>query len=124
VSTTIVAYLSRGGPTYLEAGLSEREFFINNLLVRIHFIVVMIRCTGLVAWEYLAADSRGLVAGVDEDDRGIVPHVPDRPPNALVHCLLGFSFFSGVRNNYFAKMRIGSEEGSYLRLIDLCITQL
>jgi len=27
-------------------------------------------------------------------------------------------------NNYFAEMRSGSEGGSYLRLIDLCITQL
>jgi len=26
----------------------EREFFIDNLLVRIHFIIVMIRRTGLV----------------------------------------------------------------------------
>ena len=26
------------------------------------------------------------------------------------------------KNNYFAEMRIGSEEGSYLRLIDLCRT--
>jgi len=30
----------------------------------------------------------------------------------------------GFKNNYFAEMRSGSEEGPYLRLIDLCITQL
>ena len=30
----------------------EREFFIDNLLARIHFIVVMIRWTGLAAWEF------------------------------------------------------------------------
>jgi len=30
----------------------------------------------------------------------------------------------GVKNNYFAEMCSGSEEGSYLRLIDFCITQL
>ena len=29
----------------------EREFFIDNLLVRIHFISVMIRWTGLARWE-------------------------------------------------------------------------
>jgi len=29
-----------------------------------------------------------------------------------------------IKNNYFADMSSGSEEGSYLRLIDLCITQL
>ena len=30
----------------------EREFFIDNLLVRIHVIVVMIRWTGLALWEF------------------------------------------------------------------------
>jgi len=28
----------------------EREFFVDNLLVRIHFIIVMIRWTGLAPW--------------------------------------------------------------------------
>ena len=31
---------------------SEREFFIDNLLVRIHYITVMIMCTGLAPWEF------------------------------------------------------------------------
>ena len=31
---------------------AEREFFIDNLLVRIHFIIVMIRWTGLAPWEF------------------------------------------------------------------------
>ena len=30
----------------------EREFCIDNLLVRIHFVVVMIRWTGLAPWEF------------------------------------------------------------------------
>ena len=30
----------------------EREFFIDNLLVRTHFIIVMIRWTGLAPWEF------------------------------------------------------------------------
>ena len=30
----------------------EREFFIDNLLVRIHFIIVMSRCTGLAPWDF------------------------------------------------------------------------
>ena len=30
----------------------EREFFIDNLLVRIHFIIAMIRWTGLAPWEF------------------------------------------------------------------------
>ena len=32
--------------------VSEREFFIDNLLVRIHLIIVMIRWTGLAPWEF------------------------------------------------------------------------
>ena len=30
----------------------EREFFIDNLLIRIHLIIVMIRWTGLAPWEF------------------------------------------------------------------------
>jgi len=30
----------------------EREFYIDNLLVRIHFIIVMIRWTGLAPWDF------------------------------------------------------------------------
>ena len=30
----------------------ERELFIDNLLVRIHLIIVMIRWTGLAPWEF------------------------------------------------------------------------
>ena len=30
----------------------EREFFIDNLLVRVHLIIVMIRWTGLAPWEF------------------------------------------------------------------------
>jgi len=32
--------------------VNEREIFIDNLLVRIHFIIVMIRWTGLAPWEF------------------------------------------------------------------------
>ena len=31
---------------------SQREFFNDNLLIRIHFIIVMIRWTGLAPWEF------------------------------------------------------------------------
>ena len=30
----------------------ERQFFTDDLLVRIHFIIVMIRWTGLAPWEF------------------------------------------------------------------------
>ena len=33
-------------------GAEQREFFIDNLQVRIHFIIVMIRWTGLAPWEF------------------------------------------------------------------------
>jgi len=33
-------------------GGAEREFFIDILLVRIHFVIVMIRWTGLAPWQF------------------------------------------------------------------------
>ena len=36
----------------------EREFLIGNLLVRIHFIIVMIRWTGLAPLEFESPFSR------------------------------------------------------------------
>ena len=41
-----------GYAAILAGGKVEREFFIDNLLVRIHFIIVMIRWTGLAPWEF------------------------------------------------------------------------
>jgi len=38
-------------------------------------------------------------------------------------CLFG-GWGSQFKNNYFTEMCSGSEEGSYVRLIDLCTTQL
>ena len=35
-----------------KGGWAQREFVIDNLLVRIHFIIVMIRWTGLAPWEF------------------------------------------------------------------------
>ena len=32
--------------------LAEKEFVFDNLLVRIHFIIVMIGWTGLAPWEF------------------------------------------------------------------------
>ena len=39
-----------GGGAQVRA--AERQFFIDNLLVRIHFIIVMIRWTGLAPWGF------------------------------------------------------------------------
>ena len=35
-----------------KVALREREFVIDNLLVRVNFIIVMIRWTGLAPWEF------------------------------------------------------------------------
>ena len=42
----------------------EREFVIDNLIVRIHFIIVMTRWTGLAPWEFPSppVESRALQA--------------------------------------------------------------
>jgi len=40
----------------------EREFFIDNLLVRIHFSIVMIRWTGLASWEFEFPFPGGLIS--------------------------------------------------------------
>ena len=44
------------------------EFFTDNLLVRIHVIIVMIRCTGLAPWEFelpFPGSLRSIVLGRD-----------------------------------------------------------
>ena len=49
-------YLATNVPPHRQSivglNVKEREFFIDNLLVRIHFIIVMIRWTGLAPWEF------------------------------------------------------------------------
>ena len=40
----------------------KREFFIDNLLVRVHFIIVMIRWTGLAPWEFELPFPGGLIS--------------------------------------------------------------
>ena len=39
-------------PQQSQIGEKGREFFIDNLLVRIHFVIVMIRWTDLALWEF------------------------------------------------------------------------
>ena len=48
------------------AGVRERErvFFIENLLVRIHLIIVVIRWTGLAPWEFEFPFSGSLTSSV------------------------------------------------------------
>ena len=53
--------------------LWEREFFIDNLLVRIHFIIVMIRWTGLAPWvfEFPIPGSRPVASLPPEEADGV-----------------------------------------------------
>ena len=43
----------------------ERGFFIANLLIRIHFIIVMIRWTGLAPWESGFPFPRSLTSNIN-----------------------------------------------------------
>ena len=66
----------------------EREFFIDNLLVRLHFIIVMIRWTGIAPWEFefpfpgsltstfLAGREEGRDGSQGEDSVGQKTHPP------------------------------------------------
>ena len=44
--------LDAAPPRWCPLDPREREFVIDNLLVRVHFIIVMIRWTGLAPWEF------------------------------------------------------------------------
>ena len=46
----------------------EREFFIDNLLVRIHFIIVMIRWTSLALWVFESPFSGSLTSTFLEEE--------------------------------------------------------
>ena len=39
-------------PTRTSKACRERDFFVDNLLIRIHFIIMMIRWTGLAPWKF------------------------------------------------------------------------
>ena len=52
VERVLDAQLRRVLVLELAPARGEREFFIDNLLVQIHFIIVMIRWIGLAPWEF------------------------------------------------------------------------
>ena len=53
----------------------EREFFIDNLLVRSHYIIVMIRWTGLAPWK-LEFPFPGILASTFLSHTAHLPSVP------------------------------------------------
>ena len=84
-----------------EEKLREREFCIDNLLVRIHVIILVIRWTGLAPWEFefpfpgsltstfLEENLKAFVKRVPDNDsfvkrvQGYIAHKKPRPPRAL-----------------------------------------
>jgi len=98
----------QGRPTAGRTGsLREREFFIDNLLVRIHFIIVMIRWTGLALGEFEFPFPGSLTSTfLDTHTR---PALGSSAPR--------------TRPGRTGTSRV-SEAGSYVRLIDLCIIHL
>jgi len=73
----------RGRATRGNARGAEREFFIDNLLVRIHFIIVMIRWTGHAPWgfEFPFPGSLTSRGRCDCEDRVLDEHFRPLTPN-------------------------------------------
>ena len=70
----------------------ERGFFIDNLPVRIHFIIVMIRWTGLAPWEFEFPFPGSLTSTFLTG--GAWPRGPHRRAPHQVHLLSSFLRFS------------------------------
>ena len=81
----------------------EIELFIDNLLVRIYFIIVMSRWTGLAP-------------GSSNSLSQVALHLPSQAAEKTL------SRKAGGSESIKESTRV--EAGSYLRLIDLCIAQL
>ena len=54
-----------------EITCDEREFFSDDLLVRIHFIIVKVRWTGLAPWEFEFAERQARA----EQREGVLTHL-------------------------------------------------
>ena len=67
----------------------EREFFIDNLLVRIYFIIVMMRWTGLAPWEFEFPFPGSLTSTFLTQVRNYVAEIFSKPrtPNSKPHPL-------------------------------------
>ena len=50
--TCLPGFVGRDVTCSTQRDVTETEFFIDNLLVRIHVIIVMIRRTGLAPWVF------------------------------------------------------------------------
>ena len=90
--------LGQSHPQYKPTPNTEREFLIDNLLVRIHVIIVMVRWTGLAPWEFefpfpgsltytfLASQTRAGSSGSSKASTSRPPsQVPSSPNSRLPH---------------------------------------
>ena len=79
----------------------QREFFVDNLLVRIHFIIVMFRWTGLAPWEFEFPFPGSLTSTI-LDAFSILNHVEYQP---RVDCARGCRDLSSTHQRSFKAFR-------------------
>jgi len=79
----------------IQGWCKEREFFIDNLLVRIHFIIVMIKWTGLAPWEF----EWGWCTSIRSPSRMLV--MPANASSALPLLFVVGSCAEGKRENLY-----------------------
>ena len=92
------------------APLLEREFFIGNLLVRIHFIIVMIRWTGLAPWQFEFPFSGSLTSTflaplLDGDGQAHGTHNPRARTNKDLHQQSPLGFKVGNKGSGFVGVK-------------------
>jgi len=64
--------------------VAEREFFIDNLLVRMHLIIVMIRWTGLAPWGFESPFPGSLTSTFGRYNFFIGKGCPGGPPDWVI----------------------------------------
>ena len=119
---------AEGAPLTLHP--KEREFLIDNLLVRNHFIIVMIRWTGLAPREFESLFPGSLTSTFLQASAAAAALQEQlKHAEGALHRHMG-TLGERVEEAYVKALPpppclcSGSEAGSYLRLIDFCIAQL
>ena len=78
----------------------QREFLADNLLVRIHFIIVMISRTGLTPWEFEFPFSSSLLSTLLGTNQGQVPWAAhqstDQQNSGVAERLLSLAAWNGA----------------------------
>ena len=88
--------MGEGRPLLLAlAGHKERHFFIDNLLVRMHFIIVIVRWTGLAHWEFTYSLQVALHLPSYNNAHNLLAEACWRQVEGLVTFCLSLASFSG-----------------------------